>query len=69
MKTLHKVSYILLWVGGLNWGLIGFFNYNLVSALFESMPTLEMLTYVLVGAAAVYSATTHLAECKVCSKK
>lgn len=69
MKTVHMVAYMLLWVGGLNWGLIGLFNFNLVQALFGSMPALEMLVYVLVGASAVYSAATHMGECKVCSKK
>ena len=68
MKWLHMVAYILLWVGGLNWGLIGLFKFNLVSALFGSYPTVEMLVYVLVGLSAVYSALTHKGDCKICSK-
>lgn len=69
MKTVHMVAYMLLWVGGLNWGLIGLFNFNLVEVLFGSMPSLVMLVYVLVGASAVFSAMTHIKECKVCSSK
>jgi len=69
MKALHMVAYILLWVGGLNWGLIGLFNFNLVTALFGMWPMLVSLVYVLVGLSAVYTAFTHMGECKVCSKK
>lgn len=69
MKTVHKIAYVLLWVGGVNWGLIGLFNYNLVESLLGGMPSLLMLVYVLVGASAVYSAATHIGECKVCSSK
>jgi uncharacterized protein len=69
MKWLHIVAFALLVVGGLNWGLIGLLNFNLVNALFGSVPALETLVYVLVGAAAVYIAGTHRAECKVCCAK
>lgn len=69
MKTIHYVAYTLLWIGGLNWGLIGLFNFNLVESLFGGMPSLVMLVYVLVGASAVYSATTHMGDCKICSAK
>lgn len=69
MKTVHMVAYLLLWVGGLNWGLVGLFNFNLVEVLFGSMPAVVMIVYVLVGASAVFSALTHMKECKVCSKK
>lgn len=69
MKVLHMVAYMLLWVGGLNWGLVGLFNLDLVQLLFGSMPALANLVYVLVGASAVYTFITHMGECKVCSKK
>ena len=69
MKALHMVAYVLLWVGGLNWGLVGLFNFNLVTALFGMWPMLVTLVYVLVGLSAVYTAFTHMGDCKVCSKK
>jgi len=69
MKTAHMVAYILLWVGGLNWGLIGLFQFDLVQALLGGMPALANLAYVLVGVSAVYTAFTHMGECKVCSAK
>jgi len=67
MKKMHQVAYILLWVGGLNWGLIGLFNYDLVESLLGSWPGLVTLVYVLVGISAVYLAATHKNYCKVCS--
>lgn len=69
MKTVHMLAYTLLWVGGLNWGLVGLFNLDLVNLLFGSMPAIANLVYVLVGVSAVYTLTTHMGECKVCSKK
>ena len=68
MKALHMAAYTLLWVGGLNWGLVGLLQFNLVEALFGAGSTLTMLVYVLVGASAVYTAATHMGECKVCGK-
>ena len=69
MKALHKTAYILLWVGGLNWGLVGLFNFNLVTTLFGTWPMLVTLVYVLVGASAVYTVFTHMGYCKYCSDK
>lgn len=68
MKSAHKLSFILLVVGGLNWGLVGLFDYNLVSMLFGGYPMLEQIIYVLVGFAALYMMLTHKKNCKVCSK-
>lgn len=67
MKWLHMTSYMLLWAGGLNWGLVGFFNFDLVEALFGM--GLAKYVYMLVGLATLYVASTHMGECKVCSKK
>ncbi|MBU1032767.1 DUF378 domain-containing protein [Patescibacteria group bacterium] len=65
MCTLHKVSWVLVIIGGLNWGLIGAFDYNLVNALIGNWPSLERIVYVLVGLAAV--ALLFLCKsCKAC---
>jgi uncharacterized protein len=69
MKTLHMVAILLLVVGGINWGLVGLFEYNLVMALLGGYPAVEMLVYVLVGLSAVYVLVTHKGDCKICSKK
>lgn len=68
MKWLHIISYVLLFVGGLNWGLVGLFNFNLVMVLFGSWPMLESLVYILVGLATVYLIVTHKSYCKYCAK-
>ena len=69
MKTLHMVAYVLLWVGGLNWGLVGLLDIDLVMMVFGGWPMLVKLVYILVGLSAVYSLATHMGDCKVCSKK
>lgn len=54
MKGLHTVLFVLVIVGALNWGLLGLFDYNLVSAIFGNYPVIERLVYLLVGAGGVY---------------
>lgn len=66
MKNLHMVTFLLLVVGGLNWGLIGFANVNLVSMLFGSMPLVEQGVYALVGLSAVVELVTHKDSCMAC---
>ena len=56
MKTLDVVTAVLLVVGGLNWGLVGAFQFDLVAALFGPLSPLSRLVYVLVGVAAAYQA-------------
>lgn len=68
MKWLHVVAMLLLFVGGLNWGLVGLFNVNLVTLLFGAWPMLVNLVYILVGLATVWIMLTHKKDCKVCSK-
>ncbi|MBI2003114.1 MAG: DUF378 domain-containing protein [Candidatus Wildermuthbacteria bacterium] len=53
MKTLNLVAMVLVIVGGLNWGLVGLFNVDLVAIIFGDMSTLSRLVYVLVGASAL----------------
>lgn len=66
MKLLHQVSYLFLWVGGINWGLVGLVNYNLVESLLGAWPGVVQVVYVLVGLAAVYTLVTHKNYCKIC---
>ena len=66
LKVLHMVAFVLLVVGGLNWGLVGLFDYNLVMKLLGSMPAVETVVYVLVGLSAVFEAVTHKKNCKRC---
>ncbi|MDO8498548.1 MAG: DUF378 domain-containing protein [bacterium] len=54
MQNLGMLAMILLVVGGLNWGLVGLLNTNLVSAILGEGSTLSTLVYALIGISAVY---------------
>lgn len=56
MNTLSKVLIVIAIIGAVNWGLIGFFNFNLVDALFgggsaEETSAISRVIYALVGLA------------------
>ena len=53
-NTLDWIAFVLVIIGGLNWGLVGLFNFNLVTTIFGALPWLERLVYILVGIAAAY---------------
>lgn len=54
MKALNLVTLILLIVGGLNWGLVGAFDFNLVAAIFGEESVLSRLVYIIVGLSALW---------------
>lgn len=68
MKALHMVAFVLVVVGGLNWGLSAL-NFNLVNTLLGGMPLVEKVVYLAVGASAVWLVVEHTAVCKVCKTK
>mgnify|MGYP003295809209 CR=1 FL=1 len=51
-------SYILVIIGAINWGLIGFFNFDLVASIFGEMTTITKIIYGLVGISAIISLIT-----------
>ncbi|MFW5888519.1 MAG: DUF378 domain-containing protein [Patescibacteria group bacterium] len=53
-NALDWVVFILLVVGGLNWGLVGLFEFDLVAALFGEMSLLSKIVYDVVGLSALY---------------
>ncbi len=53
METLQKACLVLTIVGAINWGLIGLFDFNLVSTIFGDGSILEKIVYILVGIAGV----------------
>ena len=53
MKALDTVTTLLLVVGGLNWGLVGLFSFDLVAGIFGEMSGLSRVVYTLVGLAAI----------------
>jgi uncharacterized membrane protein YuzA (DUF378 family) len=56
MKSFDVLAAILLVVGGLNWGLVGFTNFDLVAAIFGNGSALARIVYAVVGLCAVYQA-------------
>ena len=54
MRNLDVVVAILLVIGGLNWGMVGLFDFDLVYNLFLGYPVVQNTVYILVGLSAVY---------------
>ena len=66
MQYLHKITLILLIIGGLNYLLGSFMSgWDLSMYLFEFTPML----YMAIGIAAVYEILTHMGRCRECKKK
>jgi uncharacterized membrane protein YuzA (DUF378 family) len=56
MKKLDVIAALLLVIGGINWGLVGALELDLVATLFGTMSPVSRLVYIVVGLAAVYQA-------------
>jgi uncharacterized protein len=68
MKALHMITWVLVVIGALNWGLVGVFHFNLVEAIFKT-GTLTRVIYILVGLSAIWEIFTHWSHCKMCGTK
>ena len=53
MYILKVIAYILVIIGAINWGLIGFFGFDFVASLFGEMSVLSRIVYGLVGVSAL----------------
>ena len=72
MKSLHGIAFVLVIIGGLNWGLVAIgewmgSNWNVVNLLLGSWPTLENIVYLLVGLSAIVLIATHKKDCRNCN--
>lgn len=56
MKTFDVIAAVLLVVGGLNWGMVGVADFDLVATIFGASSILAKAVYTLVGVAALYQA-------------
>lgn len=54
MKVIDKIALVLIIIGAINWGLIGFFNFNLVAAIFGDMTVISRIIYGLVGISGIW---------------
>lgn len=58
LNVLDLTALVLVIVGGLNWALVGLFNFDLVATIFGDMSIVSRIVYVLVGLSAVYVLAT-----------
>lgn len=61
MRTLNAITLALIIIGGINWGLVGLFDFDLVTAIFgngsaetATSSAAARVIYVLVAASALY---------------
>ena len=55
MYALNIIVFILLVIGGLNWGLVGLAKYNLIERIFTDVPVIARILFLLVGLAGIYA--------------
>ena len=67
MKELHMLTFTMVIVGALNWGLVGALNINLVNTIFGGFAPLETVIYLLVGVSAIAEVIMHANCCKWCA--
>ena len=63
-NTLDWICGILLIIGGINWGLVGLFHFNLVHTIFGSLGMVERIVYDIVGLCAIYVLVRLFTGCK-----
>lgn len=69
MKTLHSIAFILLIIGGLNWLLVGLFNWDIGIIFGGQGAAISRIVYILVGLSALFIMFTHRSDCKQCEEK
>jgi len=60
MMALKRIALLLTIIGGINWGLVGAFKFNLVEALLGFAPTLVPIVYIIVGLSACYALFAYM---------
>lgn len=60
LNTLDVIALILVVIGGLNWGLVGLVDFDLVAAIFGAMSIISRIVYVLVALSAIYLAAVSM---------
>lgn len=64
MNALKVIALILVIIGGLNWGLVGLLDFDVVAAIFGEMSDVSRVIYVVVGLAALVLAIASLVKPK-----
>lgn len=55
MNIFQKIALAFTVIGGINWGLVGIFNFNLVDYLFQTGSVLSRIIYTIVGLCALFN--------------
>ncbi|GAA4653446.1 DUF378 domain-containing protein [Anaerocolumna aminovalerica] len=55
MKTVDYIALVLVIIGAINWGLIGFFGFDLVRVIFGDMTIVSRILYSVIGVAGLYA--------------
>lgn len=66
MNVIDWIASLLVIIGGLNWGLVGVFHFNLVAAIFGPTSTISRVVYILVGLSALWMIYMMIKCCKSC---
>ena len=54
MKVIDTIALVLIIIGAINWGLIGFFKFDLVATIFGQMSVISRVVYTLVGVSGLW---------------
>ena len=68
-RTLHLITFTLLVIGGINWGLLALFHTDIGTWLGGMDSTIAKVIYILVALSAIYEAATHMMRCKDCKNE
>lgn len=60
--ALKRIALFLALLGGINWGLVGAFKFDLVTAVFGFMPVLVPIVQIIIGVAACYAMFTYMVK-------
>ena len=63
MQVFDKIALALVIIGAINWGLIGFFDFNLVSGIFGDATAFTRVIYALVGLSGIYMISLYGRAC------
>jgi uncharacterized membrane protein YuzA (DUF378 family) len=55
LKTVDYIALVLVVIGAINWGLIGFFGFDLVRVIFGDMTLISRILYSVIGIAGLYA--------------
>ncbi|MCX7928533.1 MAG: DUF378 domain-containing protein [Patescibacteria group bacterium] len=68
-KKIHTGAHVLLWIGGINLGMLGIFKTNVIANVLADWPWLINPTYALIGISTVYIIANHKNSCNLCIDK